>query len=109
MDTNKYNETAGKPWNCFPDLPVREWLESEFNPDCFLDSADLIPIAARLRDERLAVDGEFGQGVALLLETYCVHKSGAMAYRLAGIMTTACWHESICDQIYRKLPESIRW
>lgn len=42
------------------------------------------------------------------LHRYCEHKHLAMGYRIKGVIGQAQFHENICDEIYKTLPESVK-
>lgn len=43
------------------------------------------------------------------LKRYAINKSTAMSCRLDGSIKEAMEYEEICDKIYSKLPDELRW
>jgi len=64
----------------------------EFNPDC-------VTLEELEQDERTLRE----------LSSYAANKLSAMRARLAGDIDQAMGHETICDRIYGRLPEGVKW
>ena len=88
-----------------------------FNPDAILDPREVDEIAqyfeANIEEvaeswfHHLGTHG--GQMLVIRLWAYCQSKAAAMRCRLAGRIDHAQLFEQYCDELYLRLPDSIRW
>ncbi len=65
------------------------------NPDCMT----LDELTAIVEDTRIHP----------YLRDYASHKASAMSARLAGRIASALVYEGVCEGIYRKLPNDLKW
>ena len=64
------------------------------------------------RKDAAALIGDTRKGYTTLAArcaAYAVNKATAMTCREAGKISSAQAYESICEQLYNKLPEDLRW
>lgn len=47
--------------------------------------------------------------LAQQLANYALHKTSAIQFRLDGKIVLAQNYETVCEQLYQKLPEDLRW
>lgn len=90
-------------------MKTTDWLETDFNPDCFVEYKELSEYRMAIRQDREAIDATYGEGTSKLLIGYCLCRELSMRARRIGNIAEAMRQDAICDRIYNSIPKSIRW
>ncbi len=83
------------------------------NLDCEIECAEFVAKYGTNKGIRLAnllgIKGKGSKSAANALSNYAWNKTAAIDCRKRGAIGIAMTYENICDRIYSKMPDSIKW